>query len=155
MDLNAEDKKGQDGSGQPPITFDKWRETIPEDIRNDASLKDIKDLTGLAKGYVSAQKLIGSKINIPKEGDEAAWNDLYGKLGRPESPDKYQVKRPELPKEMGYDENAEKQFLPVAHKIGLNGKQVDALVAFQFEMEKTRLGTMLQQIKETEEAVKK
>lgn len=155
MDPNATNNQTQQGTNQQIVTIDKWRETIPEDIRNDASLKDIKDLTGLAKGYVNAQKLIGTKIGIPQEGDEVAWNDLYGKLGRPEAPDKYQVKRPEIPEGMAYNEDLEKQFLPVAHKIGLNGKQVNALIAWQTEAMKQEAEQYKQGMKEAEEALKK
>lgn len=142
-------------STQQAGTFDKWKETIPEDIRNDASLKDVKDIASLAKGYVSAQKLIGSKIGIPQEGDETAWNDLYGKLGRPEAPDKYQVKRPEIPEGMTYNEAMEKQFLPVAHKAGLNTRQVNALIAWQTEMMKQEVEQSRQGMKEAEDGLKK
>ncbi len=138
-----------------PTQFDKWKETIPEDIRNDASLKDVKDIASLAKGYVSAQKLIGSKIGIPQEGDETAWNDLYGKLGRPEAPEKYQVKRPEIPKGMTYNEDLEKQFLPVAHKAGLNTRQVNALIAWQTEMMKQEAEQSKQGMKAAEDGLKK
>lgn len=139
----------------PATSFDTWREVIPEDIRNDPSLKDIKDITGLAKGYVGAQKLIGSKISVPGEGDDAAWNTLYDKLGRPVSPDKYDVKRPEIPEGMAYNEGLEKQFLPVAHKIGLNTKQVNALIAWQAETMKQEAEQSRQGMKTAEEALKK
>ena len=131
-----EAKEGQtppQGGNPLPLTIDKWRETIPEDIRSDASLKDIKDITGLAKSYVNAQKLVGSKLSIPKEDDEAAWNDLYGKLGRPESADKYQVQPPKLPEGFTYDEEQAKRFLPAAHKIGLLPRQVNAMIAWKAE----------------------
>ena len=151
-------KEGQtppQGGNPPPLTIDKWREIIPEDIRGDASLKDIKDITGLAKSYVNAQKLVGSKLSIPKEDDEAAWNDLYGKLGRPESAEKYQVKRPELPEGFRYDENQEKQFLPIAHKLGLNNKQTNALIAWKAELDKQGHEQYKQGAQEAGEALKK
>lgn len=140
---------------QQALTLDKWRETIPEDIRNDASLKDIKDITSLAKSYVNAQKLIGSKISIPQEGDETAWNDIYTKLGRPESPEKYQIKRPNIPDGMVYNEDLEKKFLPIAHKIGLNNRQVDALIAWQTDVMKEESEQYKQDMKDAEERLKK
>ena len=158
MDPNAANNPpGSPGSPQAPQTFtlDKWKEIVPEDIRNDASLKDIKDITSLAKGYVNSQKLIGSKLSIPGENDEAAWNTVYDKLGRPEAADKYQVKRPEIPEGMAYNEDLEKQFLPVAHKLGLNNKQVNALVAWQTETVKQEVEQYKQGMKTAEEGLKK
>jgi hypothetical protein len=153
--MDPNEKNNQAQPGQQAFTIDKWRETIPEDIRSDASLKDIKDITSLAKGYVNSQKLIGSKLSIPGEGDEAAWNTLYDKLGRPVTPDKYEVKRPEIPEGLAYNEDLEKQFLPVAHKIGLNGKQANALIAWQTEMVKQEAEQYKQGMKTAEEALKK
>ena len=35
-------------------------DTLPEDVRNEASLENIQDVGQLAKGYVSAQRMVGA-----------------------------------------------------------------------------------------------
>lgn len=144
-----------DPNDQQPITFDKIMGTVPEDLRKDKSLETIKDQTSLVKGYVSAQKLIGSKISIPGEKDEAGWNELYGKLGRPEAPEKYQVERPKLAEGMQYDEALEKEFVKAAHKIGLSNKQANALIAWQNEMGTKGMEKYGQDMKSAEDTLKK
>lgn len=142
------------GSAAGGAGGDDWRATLPDDIRADKSLADIKDVGALAKTYIESQKLIGRSIRIPgkdagkadidafqgklKEipgvlfmpdgADEAALGDLYAKLGRPDSPDKYQIARPKsLPEGMVYNEVREKSMRAVAHKLGLTQQQLDGL----------------------------
>ena len=45
-----------------PVDF---RSSLPEDLREEASLADIKDVGSLAKSYVNAQRMLGSSIRIP------------------------------------------------------------------------------------------
>ena len=65
------------------------RNNLPDDLRNDPTLQNYKDVESLAKTVVHQQKMIGNRIPLPKTDEEKA--ELYGKLGRPDSPDKYQV----------------------------------------------------------------
>ena len=109
---------------------DDWRAALPEDIRSEPSLKDIKDLTGLAKGYVHAQKLVGmdrSKLlAVPGEdAPEDAWNEFYDKIGRPKAPTDYRLPVEEVKFENGVQrsEAAEKWLQETAHKYGLTPKQ--------------------------------
>lgn len=103
-----------------------WKASLPEDIKADPSLAPIKDLAGLAKSYVNAQKLIGGeKVAVPKDDTDPQWDVVYNRLGRPESPDKYDLAKPEgLP---DYDEGAEKAFREQAHRLGLTAKQAKGL----------------------------
>lgn len=119
---------GGGAGGGTPVAF---AETLPEDIRGEAAFKDIKDLGALAKGYLHAQKLIGrdpnSVLALPAPEDEAAWNGVYDRLGRPAAPDKYQLGAVQLPEGLQQDERLRTQFLDNAHKAGLSNKQADAL----------------------------
>jgi hypothetical protein len=67
-----------------------WRSTLPDELKNDATLQNFKDIESLAKTVVHQQKVLGSRIPLPKNDDE--YNELYNKLGRPEDPNKYEVK---------------------------------------------------------------
>lgn len=113
--------------GQPAQSM---RIELPEDLRQNEGLKKYLDAEGkidplvLAKGYLGAQALLGKdRIVIPKEGDQQSWDEVYTKLGRPETPDKYELKRPELPEGMQYDEEKEKFLRQFAHKNGWNQQQ--------------------------------
>lgn len=94
----------------------------------------------VSKGYKNAEQLIG-RDKVPKplsDDDEEGWSRWYAAAGRPETPDKYEFERPkELPEDLPYDEDAEKNFRTWAHINGLNPKQArnlyDAYVKTQVE----------------------
>lgn len=128
-----------------------WLESLPDELRADPTLANVKDVPTLAKSYLDSQRYIGSAIRIPgedagaedwakfderlakvpgitrlpKEGE--SWDGVYAKLGRPESPDKYQVQRAEG---IARDEAAEKSFLADAHKHGLTNSQAQAVLGY-------------------------
>lgn len=83
----------------------------------------------LGKSYLNLEKLIGyEKVPVPKsDDDQEGWDRWYKATGRPDKPDDYEFKRPELPKEMGYDEDTEKSFRTWAHVNGLSKKQAQNL----------------------------
>lgn len=103
-----------------------WRSSLPEEIRDHASLKNIQDPVALAKSYVNAQKLIGAeKISIPgKHATEDDWKQVYTKLGLPETADKYEVKFKDT---VTLDQNFATEFKDVAFKSGILPKQAQAL----------------------------
>lgn len=124
-----------DGAAGGGEASKSWLESLPDDIKADPSLQNFKDPISLAKSWVNAQKLIGAdKVVIPgKDATEEDWANFYNKIGRPESPDKYEIKAPE-----GYklDENLAKGLKDVAHKSGMNSKQVNELVSWWASQEK-------------------
>lgn len=110
-----------------------WKEALPEDLRKTDLIANSKSLTDFAGQAINAQKMIGSRIPLPKEtDDENTWNEVYNKLGRPGTPDGYKIERPQDSK-YEYNEALEKQFLAEAHKAGLNNKQANALAKWQME----------------------
>ena len=69
------------------------------------------------------------KIAIPNNNStDDQWNEVYAKLGRPESADKYQIdtKSDVVP----FDESAIKSFTENAHQLGLNNKQAQGILEF-------------------------
>lgn len=117
---------GGSGSGDGGANGKSWLETLPEDIKGDPSLAVFKDVNGLAKSYVNAQKMLGAdKVILPNDkSTEEEWNAFYQKLGRPESADKYEIKAPDGKQ---LDENVTKSFREAAFKLGLSPKQVAGL----------------------------
>lgn len=111
-------------------TAKSWKETISEEFRNDPNISKFTEIDALAKSYINATKMIGSdKIAVPNNNStDDQWEEVYSKLGRPESPDKYQL---DFKSEVApVDEQAIKSFAEVAHKTGLNEKQAQAILDF-------------------------
>lgn len=126
-----------DGGGQAPV-FD-LKANIPDEFKEEACLQNITDFPGMVKSFVNAQKLIGGeKVVIPKGTLDTPenWDALFTKLGRPETPDKYEFEKPELPEGMVYNEELEKRFKEFAHKTGLLPAQAQAGFAFYNEIVK-------------------
>ena len=70
-----------------------FRQHIDEGYRNDPSLSTYKDINGMAKSLINAQKMVGAdKVAIPGSwATEDDWSQVYSKLGRPETADKYDL----------------------------------------------------------------
>jgi len=116
----------------PQATTD-WKASLSEEVRSDKSLENIKDIEGLAKSYVHAQKMVGSdKIPVPnKYATDKDWDAVYEKLGRPKSADGYKY---DLPQDKQVDEASLKEFSSQAHKLGLLPTQANGVVKFYNEM---------------------
>ncbi|MGE0736045.1 MAG: hypothetical protein AB7G15_17130 [Alphaproteobacteria bacterium] len=105
-----------------------WRAEIPRELQMEPSLARIKDVGGLAKSYVEAQRMIGAeKIPLPRDGDAASYEAFYRRLGRPESPDKYVFKVGNGAPAGEGDKSFQQAIAPVLHRAGLNQRQVDIL----------------------------
>jgi len=112
-----------------------WRSSLPEDLRDNPTLSNFKDINSLAAAHVNLKSHLGrDKIAKPVTSDD--WNDVYNFLGRPESPDGYEVKLPdEIPEPIKaqFNDEALGNFRQKAHELGLNSEQASALVAWQAE----------------------
>ena len=102
-------------------TQSTWKDSISEEFRKDPNIEKFTEIDALAKSYINATKMIGQdKVSVPTNNStEEAWNEVYDKLGRPESAEKYSL-----------DDNAVKQFAETSHKLGLNNKQAQGLLEF-------------------------
>ena len=111
-------------------TQSTWKDSISEEYRKDPNIEKFTEADALAKSYINAVKMIGQdKLAIPTNNStEEAWNEVYDKLGRPESAEKYSLDAKS--KVVSLDENAVKQFAETSHKLGLNNKQAQGLLEF-------------------------
>jgi hypothetical protein len=91
--LLTKDAPTEAATSTPAEKLPEWKMALDESVRNAPSLNLIHDVPSLAKGYVNAQKLIGSdKIPMPSQHATAdEWRDVYKKLGLPETIDDYKV----------------------------------------------------------------
>lgn len=129
------------GGGATPSTVGEFLKDSP--LATEASLANYLggSVEDLAKGMVSAQKLVGanpaSVLKIPtmapdEEGGAEAWGEFYGKLGRPESLDGYKVPDDIANnlEPLGLSPDILKSFAEVAHGSGLTDKQHEAMLAW-------------------------
>lgn len=106
---------------------DQFIAMLPEELRGEGVFANHRSVADLAKSYVSAAKMVGLDkahlLAIPKDDTPEAWGEVYSKLGRPESPDKYSLD--------AYKDSVSKEELAPwvadAHALGLNQKQLDGL----------------------------
>ena len=107
-----------------------WKDSISEEYRVDPNIEKFTEIDALAKSYINATKMIGQdKLVIPNNNStDDQWNEVYSKLGRPESADKYSLdaKSETVP----MDEGAIKSFAEQSHKLGLNNKQAQGILEF-------------------------
>lgn len=136
---------------------ESWRSTLPEDLRENPTLKDLPDVATLAKSYVETKSLVGSSIRPPgpdaapearKEflaklqkaapelvylpSDEKARAEVEGQLwsalGRPADEKAYSLEG--VPPELGLDEA---QARKVAKEMGYTVSQFKKLLAVEVE----------------------
>ena len=115
---------------EQPTVAKSWKEAISEEFRDDPNIAKFTELDALAKSYINATRMIGQdKVAVPNENStDDQWQEVYGKLGRPESPDKYklEVQSDTVP----LDDGAIKSFAENAHKLGLNNKQAQGILEY-------------------------
>ena len=132
---------------QPPAAQpDTWYKDAPDDVRGWLEKKGYKDMGEALKGHLNLERAFGGdKIVMPKEAtDEAGWNAVYDKLGRPKAATDYKV--PE-----GVDSATAMALAPELHKLGLNQRQVEALSQIDIKRQ-TEAGTAEQQRAITDQA---
>jgi len=116
----TEDTINQPAAGTPPA----WTAQLEPDLRSNEILTQQKTITDLGKSYLD---LHGKSQNaIQLIGEDATDEDratFFNKLGRPETPDGYELARPELPEGMPYDEAKEAQYRKIVHEAGLTKTQ--------------------------------
>lgn len=138
---------------EPTSTDDSFITTLPEELRNEASLGDFKDVGALAKSYVSAQRMLGGSlripsedasdeareafyksiesvegvVKIPSEGNTEEFNKFYSRLGRPETAAGYEL----TAGDMTVDQDAAGEYKELAYNLGLSKQQAQSLFDFE------------------------
>ena len=108
----------------PPASAEWTKDWAPEDA-GAVEKKGWKSPADLFKSYREMEKKFSSdnKIPLPKdENDTAAYDAILARLGRPDSPDKYQFGK-------DADPSFVKAFAPLLHKGGMSQKAAAELEA--------------------------
>src|SRR5574343_485425 len=154
-----------------------WRAGLSHEIATDGSIASFKSVEDLAKSYIHARKAISSSIRIPGEdaGDEQRKeffdkvskvpgimkapnfddpndiNDILSRMGRPDSPSKYNVN---IPEDVEVDAMRLNSFLESAHKLGLPNKQASQLVDFELQNLKAQQDISVKKAEEARDTLK-
>jgi hypothetical protein len=113
-----------------------WLQAIPENLRTDPSLanvraKDDKEAIGvLAQMHINAQKLLG-KPRIEKPSDSwtpEQWKSFHKDIGVPETPDKYTLPDIKLAEGLALDDAKMTKWKGKFHELGLTPKQVHGVL---------------------------
>lgn len=103
-------------SGLPSLP-ENWYEHLDEDLRGEPSIKNFKDINGLAKSLVHAQRNIGADKLVKPKQDASVEElvDFLRQAGAPDAKDSYEYKS-----EKGYaDEQFMDSFKEAALQAGL------------------------------------
>lgn len=108
-----------------------WTSAFNDDHKGFVQNKGWKDQNQVVDSYRNLEKLVGAPpdqiIKLPK-GDEtdakALWDGIYGRLGRPASPEGYKLSAPKEGGDPAFVKAAAETF----HKLGLSEKQGSELV---------------------------
>ena len=91
------DEAIQDTGSQEAVAAEaapaSFLESLPDDLRNEPSLRNFTDTGSLAKSYVHAQRMIGAdKVAIPgKHATADEWREVYTRLGAPTDAGGYEL----------------------------------------------------------------
>ena len=112
-------------TSETPSGGDDFRNSIPEEYKEKAYLKDVGSIDDLYKQFDNAQQLIGKKAFAPP-GENATpeeLNDFYKSIGRPETADLYEFDDSMLPEGQERDPEIASKVKAILHEAGLSSAQ--------------------------------
>ncbi len=108
-----------------------WQGILPEELREDASLKTINSFHDLAKGFVHAKAQVGKdRVALPGEkATDEEWAEFDSLIGRPKTADEYRFDVPDELKDH-FKPEVLVAMRTVFHKAGLSQRNTEPLWAF-------------------------
>lgn len=130
---------------------DAFRDGAPEKVTQLLEAKKWTNAEQIVDGYLELEKFkgIGDHLVIPEAEDADGWNDVYQKLGRPETFDKYEIT---YDGDVQLSDELTGSFKEFAHGMGLTQKQFDDIVKFQIDAVTAQEGAYTEQIEATKQA---
>lgn len=116
------------GSGNDPTS---WRAALPAELRDTVALARFDDVAALAREHLHLQSAIGRKGLMPPGADAAPEerDAFFSALGRPATPDDYDLSDFDLPDGMPWNGDLQAAMLTEMHAAGLTNMQTKALIA--------------------------
>jgi len=134
--------------GHDGVFAENWRDSLPEELRNEPCLDTVQDFAGAIKQLVHHKKMTGmEKVVVPKaDSGPEVWDAFYTAAGRPKTAGDYPVEVPEDLAELFSQERVEaaKAF---AHEHGFSTAQFDAYMRYEMDAAQQ----MLTRMKEVQE----
>lgn len=109
------------------ITMEQYRGLFDEGFleENGATLDRFQDPKDIFKSYQEARKMASRKGDIPQDWeDKDAVNEFFGKIGKPEGADGYEV---EMPENFEISDGYVEKFREIAHENNLTKAQAENL----------------------------
>jgi len=127
-----------------------WRASLPEDIRDDPSLKPIQNVDGLAKSYVHSQKMLGSdKVVVPgKYAEPDEWRQFFHKAGLPQEVNDYDI----TSKGEEVDDEFFEDYKKASHKAGVLPSQAQEMFNWYLDKAKNELDSQDREQQDTIES---
>lgn len=102
-------------------------EDYREEFRNDEGLSKYTSQNEFIKDMLEQRKTSVGAIKLPgAEASEEEWSKVYAKLGRPETPEGYELSKT-LPEGLDFNEDMYNEFTQTIHTAGLSKKQATKL----------------------------
>lgn len=115
-----------------PETPSTWLDSLDADLRQAPGLSNFKSVGDLAKGYLETKSKVGQKgLTLPKaDSPPEAWDEIYAAIGRPQSPDQYELGEWAPPKDVPWDPGFQEEALKTLHAAGLSSAQVQKVLGW-------------------------
>ncbi len=109
-----------------------WLNLLDEDIRGESYLKEAKNVPAVMRSLVHARRMVGKDmVSVPNENStEAEREEFYTAIGKPSTPEDYNIKRPNDFPEAHWSPELATAAQQMFHKLGLTEKQVAGIVEF-------------------------
>lgn len=106
-----------------------WRDSLPDDIKGDASISGFADVPSLAKAYVHARSKIGADTAVipTRETSEEDRATFWAKVGRPEAADKYDLPAEGMPEGFEPDTKRLEHMQGKSFDLGITKQQFAGL----------------------------
>lgn len=137
---------GKEGAAPTLPAFEQVLSALPEDLRKEPSVAKMKDLEGMVRSFVSAQKMLGKDpsrlVELPEPTDAEGVRGVLQRLGVPESPEGYKLEPLEgAPDYLAPDQPLAQVFLKAAHEHNVLPQQAQAIY-------KTVVGSLMEAAKQ-------
>jgi len=114
-----------------PESEESWRDIhlAGSELKDHPVLADVADIPALVRAYVDTKSYVGRKgVILPKEGDVKDHERFLKEIGRPETPDGYDITAPkDLPDGFPYVPELEAGYKRWSHEAGLRPEQAKFL----------------------------
>jgi hypothetical protein len=116
-----------------PSALESFLGSADESVRSDPIWKQYEErgTAGIAKDFLEAQRLVGSQDRVSRPKPDAPpedWDKFYNTLGRPESPDQYDLGDFTPPEGLPWSESQQRELTQRMHKLGLTNEQMSGAI---------------------------